>query len=310
MTKARILFVEDSKTQGLATKELLEKSGYSVTWVVDGMSALRQTHAEPFDVVLLDCVLPDMDGNDVCMRLKHQQHTRGIPIIMVTAKDAITDKINGLESGADDYLPKPYDECELKARLYAALRTKRLQDELVQKNNEMQVMLSKFEALSVTDPLTQLFNRRRFEDVLHVEFKKAKRYTTHLSCIMIDVDYFKSINDTYGHAAGDVVLREIAAIIKQCIRTVDTACRWGGEEFLVLTPMTPKAFAIQPARRIWNSISGYDFSSIDGKTVTISAGIADAASAAIDTPDKLIHAADLALYKAKTSGRNRIEIQD
>ncbi len=309
MAKAKILYVEDSKTQGMITKKFLEESGYAVTWVADGSSALRQAQGDLFDVVLLDCMLPDMDGNDVCMQLKHDHGTRGIPVIMVTAKDALSDKINGLESGADDYLAKPYDECELKARLYAALRTKRLQDELIQKNNEMRDMLSKVEMLSVTDPLTQLFNRRRFEDVLAAEFKKAKRYATHLSCIMIDIDFFKSINDTYGHTAGDTVLKEIAVIIKQCIRTVDTACRWGGEEFIVLTPMTSKAFAIQPARRIWNSVSSYDFPSLSGRAVTISAGIADAASASIDTPDKLIHEADLALYQAKKAGRNRIEIQ-
>jgi len=308
MTKAHILFVEDSKTQGTITKEFLEKCGYAVTWALDGLSAVRLAMTEPFDVILLDRVLPDMDGNDVCRQLKHNQDTRSVPIIMVTAKNSTSDKVQGLESGADDYLPKPYEKVELNARVYAALRTKHLQDELKRKNDEMKSMLDRVEALSVTDPLTGLFNRRRFEDILDAEFNKATRYSTPLSCLMIDIDHFKSVNDTYGHAAGDIVIRDTAQIIKKSVRNVDTACRWGGEEFIVLTPMTAKAFAIQPARRILMSVSNFVFDAINGKNITVSIGIADISDAAIDAPNKLIQATDMALYKAKKNGRNRIEL--
>jgi diguanylate cyclase (GGDEF)-like protein len=308
MVKANILFVEDSKTQGVITKAFLEKNGYEVTWVVDGISAFREATTRPIDVILLDRILPDMDGNEMCRWLKQNQETKGIPIIMLTARNTVTDKVQGLESGADDYLPKPYEEVELNARVTAALRTKRLQDELKQKNDEMRDMLAKVEALSITDPLTGLYNRRRFESILEVEFEKAIRYKAPLSCMMIDIDHFKAVNDTYGHPAGDEVLRAVAHLIKKGVRNVDAACRWGGEEFIVLTPMTAKAFAIQPARRIWRSVSEQVFSAMNNNKLTISIGIADVSTPEIDTPNKLVHAADIMLYQAKKNGRNRIEV--
>ncbi|MFA5073070.1 MAG: diguanylate cyclase [Nitrospirota bacterium] len=310
MGKGNILFVEDSKTQGSITKEVIEKNGYAVTWVLEGNTAISKAVSQPFDVILLDRVLPDMDGNEVCKWLKHNQDTKGIPIIMLTSRIATTDKVEGLESGADDYLPKPYEEIELNARIYAAMRTKRLQDELRKRNDEMKEMLAKVETLSITDPLTNLFNRRRFETVLEAEFAKALRYKSSLSCMMIDIDHFKSINDTFGHATGDKVLKNTASIIQQCIRTVDIACRWGGEEFVILAPMTLKAFMITPARRILQSISDYAFPDIEGRSITVSIGIADLSTGGVDNAEKLIQAADMALYEAKKNGRNRIEIKE
>lgn len=310
MAKANILFVEDSKTQGAITKEFLEKSGYTVTWIMEGQAALQTAMAQPYDVILLDRILPDMDGNELCVLLKHSEVTKGVPIIMLTARGATVDKVESLECGADDYLPKPYEESELNARVYAALRTKRLQDELKQRNQEMKDMLTRVETLSVTDPLTGLYNRRRFESILDVEFEKAVRYKAALSCMMIDIDHFKSVNDTYGHPAGDEVLKGVAQLIKKSVRNVDAACRWGGEEFIVLTPMTAKAFAIQPARRIWRAVSDHVFPAIQNNKVTISIGIAEVSLPEIDTPKKLVQAADIMLYQAKKKGRNRIEVAE
>ena len=310
MAKAKVLLVEDSKTQGIITKEFLEKNGYDVTWVMEGQSALQTAMDRGFDVILLDRILPDMDGNELCVLLKHTESTKGVPIIMVTAKGTTVDKVEGLECGADDYLPKPYEESELNARVYAALRTKRLQDELRQRNQEMKEMLYKVETLSATDPLTGLYNRRRFENILETEFKKAARYSSPLSCLMIDIDHFKSVNDTYGHTAGDVVLKEVAQRLQKSIREVDTACRWGGEEFIVLAPMTAKAFAIQPARRILQAVADHSFSAVNNHRITVSIGIAGVSGPHIDSFDKLINAADSALYQAKKNGRNRIEIDE
>jgi two-component system cell cycle response regulator len=310
MAKANILFVEDSETQGAVTKKFLEKNGYAVTWILEGMPTLRIAKTEPVDIILLDCVLPDIDGNKICGWLKHDESTKGIPIIMLTAKSTTADKVHGLDSGADDYLPKPYEEVELGARISAALRTKALQDELKRKSDEIQGMLTKVAVLSVTDPLTGLYNRRYFEDILDSEFKKTLRYATPLSCMMIDIDHFKAVNDTYGHAVGDVVLKEIAQIIRQNIRNVDTPCRWGGEEFIVLAPSTAKASIVQPAQRILASVSSHEYAGIAGKKMTVSIGIADASRPDIKTPDKLIHAADIAMYEAKQGGRNRIKIAE
>jgi diguanylate cyclase (GGDEF)-like protein len=308
MPKANILYVEDSETQAKATKDFLEKSGYAVTWVPNGMSVFRVVKTQPVDLVLLDRVLPDMDGNKVCTWLKNNEDTKGIPIIMLTAMDATAEKVKGLEAGADDYLLKPYEEVELNARVYAALRTKALQDTLRKKNDELKEMLARVEALSVTDPLTGLFNRRRFEAILESEFKKAIRYKMPLSCIMIDIDHFKAVNDTYGHATGDAVIKDVALLIQQGVRDVDTPCRWGGEEFIVLVPLTAKTGAEQPARRILNSVSAHAFAVMGGKTVTVSMGIADLSGPGIDAPDKLIQAADSAMYEAKKNGRNRVAI--
>lgn len=307
MAKAKILLVEDSKGQAEATKSFLEKKGYEVTWAEDGLTAFKIAKSQKVDIILLDRVLPDIDGNEICRWLKLNQDTKGIPIIMLTVKDSVSDKVNGLEAGADDYLPKPYDEVELNARIYSCLRTKALQDELRQKNKQLEEMLTRVETLAITDPLTGLFNRRRFESILSLEFKKATRYQAPLSCMMIDIDYFKEVNDAYGHRTGDMILKEIAGIIHKNIREVDTAARWGGEEFAVLIPNTTKEDAFQPANRILKTVSKHSFPDIGGRHVTVSIGIADIMDPAITNEEKLVHAADLAMYAAKRKGRNKIE---
>jgi two-component system cell cycle response regulator len=308
VAKAKILLVEDSEAQAGVAKEFLEKNSYEVIWVEDGKSAIKIAKTEQIDIILLDLVLPDINGNEICRWLKVDQETKGIPIIMLTVKDSVDDKVTSLESGADDYLSKPYNEVELNARIYASLRTKALQDELKDKNRQLEGLLSRVEYLAVTDPLTDLYNRRRFEAVVEKEFRKAKRYNAPLSCMMIDIDRFKSINDDYGHQAGDSVLKELGQIIKQSIREVDTPARWGGEEFIVLCSQTKKDDALHSAKRIMNKIADHRFNELSERYVTISVGIAGIPDGEIETAEKLIHSADLAMYEAKVKGRNRIEI--
>ncbi len=308
MPKAKILLVEDSKGQAKTTKASLEKNGFEVIWVEDGIAAFKIAKSSHVDIILLDRVLPDIDGNEVCRWLKLDQDTKSIPIIMLTVKNTTADKVTGLEAGADDYLPKPYDTGELNARIYACLRTKSLQDELKQKNRQLEDMLTRVETLAVTDSLTGLFNRRRFETILSLEFKKASRYLAPLSCMMIDIDHFKMINDEYGHRTGDVILKETAQIIMKSIREVDTAARWGGEEFSVLIPNTSKENARTPALRILKSVANNAFPEIGDRRITVSIGIADILDPLIDTEDKLVNAADLVMYEAKRKGRNRIEV--
>ncbi len=307
MPIAKILFVEDSKTQGKGIKTFLEKEGYDVTWVEDGRSAIRVAKTEPLDIILLDLILPDLNGHEVCRWLRMNESTRGIPIIMLTSKDAVSDKVNGLQAGADDYIPKPFDEVELNARIYACLRTKSLQDELKQKNRQLEGLLEKVEVLAITDPLTKLFNRRRFESVLEKEMKRTKRYGTPLTCMMIDIDHFKKINDKYGHHVGDIVLHDIAELISSTFRETDITARWGGEEFVVLLPQTDMENALKSATRMLETISSYQFNSMPDKNVTVSIGIASAPSPSIDTGETLVNTSDLAMYEAKKKGRNRIE---
>lgn len=308
--KAKILLVEDHKTQAERALEFLEKEGYEVILVENAKAAIKEATSQPFDVILLDLVLPDMSGNEVCRWLKLDSHTKGIPIVMLTSKDSIPDKVSGLEAGADDYLPKPYNELELNARIYACLRTKTLQDELRQKNRQLEELLVKVELLSITDPLTEIYNRRHFETIMKKEFARVIRYNIPLTCLMIDVDYFKRINDTYGHQTGDSVLKEIAQIISDNLRKeIDTVARWGGEEFIVLLPETKKEHALNPASRILKIISEHKFSDIaSDERITVSIGIASAPDPFIDNSEKFTRAADNALYEAKEKGRNRIEI--
>ncbi len=307
MAKATVLLVEDNNIQAAIIREFLEKNGYEVLLVGDGMSAFKAAKTEHLDIILLDRILPDIEGSDICRWLKLDQVTRSIPIIMLTEKDSIHDKVVGLEAGADDYLPKPFDENELNARIYAQLRTKSQQDELKQKNQQLENMLTRVETLAISDSLTGLFNRRRFEFVLSNEFKRAARYKSQLSCLMIDIDHFKKVNDALGHQAGDTVLQEIAQIIQRCIRDVDTVARWGGEEFVVLSPNTSTENAKRAAVRILNAVFQHTFTGFEGRKITVSIGIAGLPDPAIDTQDKLIHAADLAMYEAKKNGRNRME---
>ena len=176
MPKAKILLVEDDKLQAKVTRNYLEAMGYKVFWAENGKNALKIAKTKPVEVILLDLVLPDIDGGEVCRWLKTDNNTKSIPIIMLTVKGATADKVSGLEAGANDYLPKPYSEIELNARIYACLRTKSLQDELEVKNKELEAALSKLEFLAVTDPLTELYNRRHFETIIEKEFIRTTRY--------------------------------------------------------------------------------------------------------------------------------------
>ncbi len=308
MAKAKILLVEDSKTQAGIVRDFLERNGYEVVWVEDGKSAIKTAKIQRVDIILLDLVLPDISGNEVCRWLKLNEDTKGIPIIMLTVKGAVTDKVAGLEAGADDYLPKPYNEIELNARIYAALRTKALQDELRQKNRQLEDLLKQVEIMAITDHLTGVYNRRRLVTIMEKEFKRVTRYKTPITCLLIDIDHFKRINDMFGHHTGDTVLKEIAQIISGTAREIDTVARWGGEEFIVLLPQTKKEDALQPALRILTAISEHKFQGISDEQITVSIGVASAPEPSIDTEDKLIQASDFALYEAKKNGRNRVEI--
>ncbi|MEW6585602.1 MAG: diguanylate cyclase [Nitrospirota bacterium] len=309
MKDKRILLVEDDKLQAEVTKTHLESVGYEVFLAADGKSAIKSAKTDSLDAIILDLILPDMNGNEVSRWLKANEETRGIPIIMLTAQGSTVDKIEGLHAGADDYLLKPYNENELHARIYALLRTKALQDELREKNRQLEEVLSKVEVLAITDPLTQLRNRRHFEEVIEKEFARTIRYHSPSSCLMIDIDHFKAINDSYGHRTGDLVLKEIARIIVDTVRKVDTVARWGGEEFVVLLPRTNKEQAFTAAFRILKSIGEYEFPSISQR-VTASIGIASMPESSVDTAEKLVDASDQAMYRAKTLGRSRIEFAE
>ena len=310
MAKAKVLLVEDDSIQAEATKEILEKVGYEVLLADDGINAIKIVKSERPDIILLDLILPGLDGYEVCRWLKLDESTKGIPIIMLTVKKDLSDKISGLQIGADDYLPKPYNELELNARIYASLRTKTLQDELKMKNKQLEELLSKVEYMAITDALTELYNRRRMHDVLGKEFERSKRYSTPFSVVMLDIDHFKKVNDNFGHLTGDMVLKDIAKVLLNSIRDIDTAARYGGEEFVLILPNTEKNDAKNVAERIRDFIEKNKFSVIENSPLTISIGISGLPDKKIETEDKLMRCADFALYQAKKNGRNRTEIAE
>jgi two-component system, cell cycle response regulator len=304
LAKAKVLLVEDDPIQASATKEILRKVGYEILWAEDGINAIKLVKSEKPDIILLDVILPGMDGYEVCRWLKLEETTKGIPVIMLTVKKELADKISGLQIGADDYLPKPYNELELNARIYASLRTKSLQDELKLKNKQLEDLLEKVNFMAITDALTGLYNRRRFLDVLTSEHERARRYGTPFSLIMIDIDYFKKINDNFGHDVGDAVLREVADILLKSIRDIDTASRYGGEEFMIILPNTDKEHARIVAERMRQAIENHNFSGVNRK-ISVSIGISGMPDAKVENEDKLIRCADFAMYRAKQLGRNR-----
>jgi diguanylate cyclase (GGDEF)-like protein len=261
--------------------------------------------------VLLDVVMADIDGFAVCRWLKMNAETREIPVIMLTVRTALADKVEGLNIGADDYLAKPFQDEELEARIFAALRVKATHAELKERNQQLESMLHHVEALAITDPLTGLFNRRRFADVLKREFAVTKRYKNTLSCLMIDLDHFKHINDRYGHDAGDLVLKEVARKIQETLREVDVPARYGGEEFAVLLPHTSKRDAMIVAERVCAIVRKVEMKlGNDVLKLSASVGVSGNIDVLSGQAEDLVKAADFALYEAKRRGRDRAVLFD
>ncbi len=305
--KAKVLVVEDSKEQRRQLTEVLEQRGYEVSAVSGGVDALKAIKQSPPDVVILDVVLDDLDGYSVCRWLRLSESLRDIVVIMLTVRNEVKERIEGLHVGADDYVPKPYDPGELEARIYAALRSRSVRRELRQRNAELEGMLTRTEQMAMTDAVTGIFNRRRFQDVLKREWATARRYKHPLSCVLVDLDFFKAVNDSHGHSAGDDVLRQVAELITGSIREVDVCARYGGDEFAVLLPHTAVDKGTLVMDRIREKLvrakRGWGDSA---KGISLSIGIASTEDASLKSADELLEAADRALYEAKRQGRDRV----
>jgi diguanylate cyclase (GGDEF)-like protein len=307
LPRANILVVEDSRTQAEALAAVLTREGHRVTIAGDGRDAIRRVRTEPPDLVFLDLVLPDMDGLEVLRIIKARCDESFTPVILLSARSDLESRVTGLRIGADDFLAKPFAEPEVLARAGAMLRIKSLQDQLRAAKAEL-------ERLSVTDALTGLFNRRYFGTRLHQEFQRAQRYSDPVSLLMLDIDHFKKVNDSYGHPFGDVVLKGTAELIRSSVRDPDICARYGGEEFAVILPQTHLAGALVVAERIWREL-GLKRYPLDPKDrtpgrgdvrATASIGLAFFPSKDIANPESLVKFADEALYRAKREGRNCI----
>lgn len=305
MARARILVVEDSPMQAQEIRHSLLGIGYDVECVREGVQAIKAISTESFDLVLLDGILPDIHGIEVCRWMKANTRTKGIPIIMLTVQDSMDQKIISLESGADDYIVKPFNPIELSTKIFSSLRLKSVYDDLKKENQKLENLLCEIGSVAITDHLTGLYNRLHFDAVILREFKQALRYGTPLSCMMVDIDHFKKINDCHGHQLGDRVLIEVAGLFRAAMREVDIVARWGGEEFIALMPHTDEHGALIPAERLRHACLKYNFSISD--PVTVSVGVASIPHEKIADEESFIKAADYALYEAKNNGRNRVE---
>jgi diguanylate cyclase (GGDEF)-like protein len=301
MPLGRILVVDDNADNVEIIATRLRFRGYQIIEATNGETALKSVRSDKPDLILLDVMLPDIDGYEIARRIKGADDLPFIPVILVTARDSTQDKVAGLDAGADDYLTKPINFPELEARVRSMLRIKALQDELGEKNREL-------ERLSISDGLTGLYNHRHIHGLLHEEFERADRTGERLTVAMFDLDRFKSVNDNYGHQAGDRVLEQFADILRETAREIDRLGRYGGEEFMALLPDTGIEDGVVFVERVRREVARQPFNIGRDQAIsmTTSCGVATYPHDLIQDPETLVRLADEALYAAKAAGRNKV----
>jgi two-component system, cell cycle response regulator len=305
--RKKILVVDDHEDNIELLRARLEARGYEVFGANDGQAALDQVDKVCPDLILLDVMMPKMDGMEVVRRLKSNANLPFIPVIMQTALDSTENKVEGLDAGADDYITKPINFAELEARVNSLLRIKALQSDLAAREKELSELNDRLRHISLTDGLTQVENRRSLEERLHDMWQHSVRLHEPIAIVMCDIDKFKSVNDNYGHQAGDAVLKEFAQLLKAEAREIDRVGRYGGEEFLLILPGTVLDSAVTFAERLREKVETHTFS-YDGGTLcrTMSCGVAASPHPRVKDQEALLRAADEALYVAKETGRNRV----
>lgn len=311
-----ILIVDDIRKNLQLLIEILDTSGYGTTFAVSGKQALERVKVTEPDLILLDLMMPEMNGIEVCKILKNNSKTEPIPIIFLTAATETNYLISAFEVGAVDYVIKPFKTPELLARIKTHLDLKRTKDELIKAYKDMQ-------RVAATDELTGIANRRSIFNIGKQEFERSQRYNSPFSVLMIDIDKFKSINDTYGHDIGDEALKMMVKITLNCLRKVDHIGRLeteealtrkghlgrlGGEEFVVILPHTNLKGAYKAAQRVCDAMP-QETLRVEDKTVRITVSIGVATYDPKDKKiDDILKRADLALFGAKKNGRNRVAI--
>ncbi|MBF0303021.1 MAG: diguanylate cyclase [Desulfamplus sp.] len=319
-----ILIVDDERFNLNVLKDLLD-SEYDIMAAKSGAQALKQAATTPPpDLILLDIMMPAMDGYEVMARLKADNITKEIPVIFISAMSEATDETKGLELGAADYITKPFSPSVVMARVRTQLNLKwglererqlnrklsELNDILVHKNEKLHEINVTLKNIASIDGLTGIPNRRRFDEFLYIEWNRSMRQQTPISLIMMDIDFFKAYNDNYGHAAGDECLKQVAKTLFDSIgRKVDMVARFGGEEFVCVLPETDAAGARLVGERLRASVASlklpHEHSAVSS-CVTISLGAATMTAELGSLPEILIQKADERLYKAKRGGRNRL----
>jgi two-component system cell cycle response regulator len=297
----KVLIAEDELTFQHMLKTFLSKWGYEVVVSSDGLQAWKTLQGENRPrLAILDWMMPGMDGVHICRAVRKSESIPYVYLLLLTTRDQKQDIVEGIEAGADDYLIKPFDPHELRARIRTGERIIELQESLLRTQEELRVQ-------ATHDALTGLLNRRASLDALSAELDRGRREKKPLCLVMADIDHFKKVNDTHGHPAGDVVLREVARRIQGSVRAYDTAGRFGGEEFLVIFPGCSQHQGIRQAERIREAVSAEPVAVRDKALgVTISLGVATTSEPDPEDIEGLLGAADMALYRAKEEGRNRV----
>jgi diguanylate cyclase (GGDEF)-like protein len=301
-----ILVVDDVSDNLQLIALILEKRGYETTFATNGQQALERVQSAKPDLILLDFMMPQMNGLEVCERLKANPELAEIPIIFLTASHEHEHLIQAFEKGAVDYITKPFSTPELLARVRTHLELKYTRESLKNLLDKQAQLTKELEKLANTDPLTGVWNRRYFLNLCEAEINRACRYNRLFSVLILDLDHFKKINDIYGHAVGDEVLIAMTIIVQNSLRKVDFLGRFGGEEFVVLLPETNLDMAVNVAERIRDSLEKTVIP-IEEKQVKITASIGVSTYQLEDQKiDVVLQRADQALYQAKNQGRNRV----
>jgi diguanylate cyclase (GGDEF)-like protein len=299
----KVLIAEDENISRRRLEKLLEELDFEVVSCKDGPEAWKVIRSENAPrLLILDWMMPGMDGVEICRKVRKQAKEPYTFILLLTSKGTQDDFVKGMDAGADDYITKPFNNNELRVRLRAGRR-------IVELNEALLSVRDNLEKQAVHDKLTGLYNRHYMSEILDKEFSRTLRYQTDLSCLLLDLDYFKDVNDTFGHAFGDMVLREFSACLEQNARKTDISIRYGGEEFMLLLPNTGIAGARSVAEKIRAACDKKRY--IDGDnstTVTVSVGIASVKQHQLLESKELLALADKALYRAKADGRNRVTV--
>src|SRR3984885_3703992 len=299
----RILIADDSIVSRHLLEATLRKWGYEVMVACDGAEALGLLQREDAPaLIILDWMMPGMPGVEVCRRIRERDSEPYTYILLLTSKSQKEDLIEGMEAGADDYITKPFDQNELQVRLRAGTRLVDLQSQLLKAREDLRDQATR-------DSLTRLWNRSSILGELSRELARSERDARPLGVVIVDLDHFKHINDTYGHLAGDAVLREAARRMQNSIRQYDSIGRYGGEEFLILFPGCSADDCFAQADRLRKQLAQAEMSVNESSLrVTASFGVTTAMPGESCTQEALIRRADEALYMAKKSGRNRVEM--
>ncbi len=290
-----ILVIDDSATFRALIRTRLTMDSYKVLEAVDGSSGLSLARSDPPDLILLDLEMPGWSGFETLRRLKEEPATRDVPVIVVSASNSAINKAEALDQGASDFVSKPFDPIELRARVRAALRTKSLQDLLEQRAH--------------IDGLTGLGNRIALQERLRVEWAACRRRGCPLAVFITDLDHFKQINDRFGHYVGDEILRAVSSNLREVTRTLDFAARYGGEEFVVIAPDCDLVGAVGMAERFRCKVAGLKVPAVS-MSCQVSASVGVAATTEEADPgleaEEILQRADHALYIAKAAGRNQV----